>query len=67
MIIHAKYRGRGYGSEGLDMLCQSAKENGIEILFDDIAIDNPSVEMFLRHGFTEETRTEQIVLVKKEL
>ncbi len=67
VIIHAKYRGRGYGSEGLDMLCQSAKENGIEILFDDIAIDNPSVKMFLRHGFTEETRTEQIVLVKKEL
>ncbi len=67
VIVYAKYRGRGYGSEGLDMLCAAAKENGIAILFDDIAIDNPSVEMFFRHGFTEETRTDQVVLVKKEL
>ena len=38
-----------------------------EDLFDDIAIDNPAKEMFLRHGFTEEARTEQVILLKKVL
>ena len=67
VIIYSKFRGRGYGSEGLDILCEEAKKNGITFLFDDIAIDNPSIEMFLRHGFTEEARTEQVVLLKKVL
>lgn len=67
VIIYSKFRGRGYGSRGLDILCDEAKKNGVEILFDDIAIDNPAIEMFLRHGFTEEARTEQVVLLKKVL
>ena len=31
------YRGRGYGAQGLNLLCKAAAENGIEILYDDIA------------------------------
>ena len=67
VIIFAEYRGRGYGGEALDMLCAAAKANGIATLYDDIAIDNPAVSLFLKHGFSEAYRTETIIMLKKEL
>lgn len=67
VIIYAEYRGKGYGSRGLDMLCEAAKENGISVLYDDIAADNPAVSLFLKHGFTEEYRTDEKIILKKEL
>ena len=67
VIIHAEHRGKGYGSEALDMLCQEAKENGIKTLYDDIAIDNPAVGLFLKHGFKEEYRTDRIIMLRKDL
>jgi RimJ/RimL family protein N-acetyltransferase len=67
VIIFSAYRGRGYGSLALDLLCQAAKENGVRVLCDDIAIDNPAVKMFLNHGFQEESRTEEKIILKKEL
>ena len=65
--ILAKYRKRGYGSEGIKLLCQAAKENGISILHDDIAADNPSYKLFLKNGFEIEYRNEEVVMVKKAL
>ena len=66
VIIHARYRGRGYGGRALELLCERAKEDGVSLLYDDIAIDNPAVGMFLARGFTEERRTaEKIILVKR--
>lgn len=67
VIIHAPYRGNGYGGRGLELLCAAAKENGVTVLYDDIAIDNPAVEMFLKHGFREEYHTDEIIMLKKEL
>ena len=67
VIIYAPYRGNGYGRKGLLHLCESAKDNGIKELYDDIAIDNTSVELFLKCGFAEVLRTNEYVLVKKEL
>lgn len=67
VMIYAKYRRRGYGGEALDLLCSAAKSNGVSVLYDDIAIDNPAVSLFLKHGFVEESRTEEIILLKKEL
>ena len=67
IIIYAKYRHQGYGREGLKMLCDIAKKNGITILYDDIALDNPAISMFLKEGFEEEYRTEEIILLKKQL
>ena len=67
VIVFSKFRGKGYGVQGLELLCAAAKENGIEVLYDDIAIDNPSITLFLNHGFTEEYRTEEIIVLKKEL
>lgn len=67
VIIHAKYRDRGYGSEALELLCEEAKHNGITTLYDDIAIDNPAIKMFLKHGFKEESRDNERVYLKKIL
>ena len=67
VIVAAEYRGRGYGREGLRLLCRAAAERGIETLYDDIALDNPAVRMFLQAGFTEEYRTEEVIMLKKEL
>lgn len=67
VIVMAKYRGRGYGSQGLTLLCECAKQNRIEYLFDDIAIDNPAISLFLKNGFCEEFRTDDYIMLKKQL
>ena len=67
VIIAAEYRGRGYGTEGLRLLCRAAEEKGVDILCDDIAIDNPGVGLFLKAGFTEAYRTEEVIMLKKRL
>ena len=51
----------------MDLLCSAAKQNGIKLLSDDIAIDNPAVKIFLKNGFVEEYRTSEIIMLKKEL
>ena len=50
-----------------DALYETAKANGIKELYDDIAIDNSSVSLFLKCGFAEVLRTSEFVLVKKEI
>lgn len=67
VIIHSKYRNLGYGSKGLDLLCKCAKENGINVLYDDILLDNSSVHMFLKHGFHIVDKTEECYIVRKYL
>lgn len=67
IIIDSRYRGRGYGMQGLNLLCQAAAENGIASLYDDMAIDNPAVSLFLKNGFSEEYRTDEIIMLKKDL
>ena len=51
----------------MQLLCEAAKNNGVKVLYDDIAIDNPAVKMFLGQGFVEEYRTDEIIMLKKEL
>ena len=67
IIIFSKYRRKGYGKEGLKLLCKTAKEKGITYLYDDIAIDNPAITLFLKMGFKELYRTKDIILLKKDL
>lgn len=67
VVVYAPYRGKGYGKQGLSLLCENAKNNGVMELYDDIAIDNPSINLFLKHGFKEVLRTDEYVLVKKKL
>ena len=67
VIVAAEFRGKGFGAEGLSLLCKAAAENGVDILRDDIAVDNPAAAMFLQAGFKEEYRTEEIIMLKKDL
>ena len=53
--------------ETFERMVDFAKENGVGVLYDDIAADNPSVALFLRCGFSVKYRTDQIVMVKKVL
>ena len=67
VIIASEFRGKGFGAEGLRLLCEAAAANGIDVLRDNIAIDNPAVSLFLKAGFTEEYRTDEIIMLKKDL
>ena len=67
VIIYAKERNKGYGGQGLALLCDAAKKNGIGVLYDDIAADNPAIGLFLRRGFTEDARTKDQIILRKEL
>lgn len=67
VLVAAKYRGRGYGRQGLALLCAAAKENGLTRLCDNIAADNPSVTLFFQAGFRERLRNDEYILVEKEL
>ena len=67
VLIHAQYRGWGYGGDALALLCRAARENGLSALWDDIAIDNPAISLFLSHGFIEAYRTEDAVFLRKDL
>ncbi|MBR3505133.1 MAG: GNAT family N-acetyltransferase [Clostridia bacterium] len=67
VIVMAQYRGRGYGTRGIALLCKAAKANGVAALWDDIAADNPSVKLFLENGFSVAYRDESAVMVRKVL
>ena len=67
VIVHASYRGLGYGGRGLELLCGAAKKNGVAFLYDDMAIDNPAIALFRKHGFVEEYRTDETIMLRKEL
>ena len=67
IIILAEYRGKGYGNIGLNLLCDAAREKGVDVLYDDIAIDNPGIVLFIKNGFTEDYRTKEIIMLKKVL
>lgn len=67
VIVPAACRGRRYGRQGLALLCAAAKANGVERLYDNIAIDNPAVTLFLCSGFREVSRNEEYILVARDL
>lgn len=67
VIIYAPFRNRGYGSLGLAMLCEQAVKNGIDVIYDDLAADNPALTMFLNQGFEIEETNETVILLKKDL
>lgn len=67
VIVFAPCRGRGYGREGLRLLCQAAKENGFCALYDDIAADNSAVGLFLSEGFELVEERGSTRLLKKDL
>ena len=67
VIILSRFRGRGYGGRALELLCAAAKENGVSLLYDDIAADNPAIGLFLSHGYVEDPRTADKIYLRKRL
>ena len=67
VIVFAPYRRKGYGGKGLKLLCEAAGKNGISVIYDDIAIDNPAIGLFLKNGFEEQYRTDEIIMLAKKL
>ena len=67
LIIFSRCRRQGFGKAGLQLLCAAAQKAGIPELYDNIAIDNPGISLFLQAGFQEAYRTEEIIMLKKTL
>lgn len=67
VIVSAACRGRGYGGQGLLLLCEAARENGVTRICDNIGVNNPSVSLFLSEGFREISRNEEYILVVRDL
>lgn len=67
VVVAAQVRGRGYGTQGLALLCGAARENGVARLCDNIAIDNPSVRLFYKAGFRERLRNKEYIFVERDL
>lgn len=67
LIIHAKYRSKGYGSKALKELEKIARDNGLKGLYDDLYIDNPALSFFLKNGYEKVYRDQDSILVKKSL
>lgn len=67
VIVLYEFRGNGYGKAGLGLLIDAARNNGIKELYDNIAIDNPAIKLFLDCGFKEEYRNDEIIMLKKVL
>ena len=67
VIVIADRRGRGFGRTGLQMLCDAARERGVRVLYDNIALGNPAIALFLSEGFFEEYRTDDCIYLRKDL
>ncbi|MGN0114620.1 MAG: GNAT family N-acetyltransferase [Acutalibacteraceae bacterium] len=67
VIVFARYRNNGFGTQGIQLICEAAKNNGISTLYDDIAADNPSYKLFLKNGFVIDSQNDEIITVKKTL
>lgn len=67
VIIKAEFRKQGFGTQGIQLLCEAAKANGVEALYDNIAADNFSAHLFLKNGFSIEFQNDEILMVKKVL
>ena len=67
VIISAKSRRQGFGKAGLLLLCEAAKNEKVPELYDNIAIGNPGINLFLQCGFEEEYRSEEFIMLKKTL
>ena len=67
VIVESRRRGHGYGREGLRLLMEAAKVNGVARLCDNIAIDNPAITLFLSMGFAETWRNEDMIMLERIL
>lgn len=68
VLVHARFRGRGFGGAGLELLCAEAVSRGLPALHDEIALgSSAALALFLAHGFTEVSRDAEAVRVRRLL
>lgn len=75
ILIESKYRGKGYSREGLKLLCNYAKSQGVDYLYDDFEDNRGGTSIFYDLGFKEVGRYEmkkfdkylEIVVVRIDL
>ena len=67
IIIDYNYRHMGIGNTVLSLLIDDAKQKGIKELYDEIAIDNPSINMFINNGFVITKKNINSVIIKKTI
>lgn len=75
IVIEDKHRGKGYSKEGLKLLCEKAKLDGISSLYDNFEKDRSNIKIFEDLGFEVIKETSwkkfgkdvQGVIVKKDL
>ena len=67
IIIDNRYHNMGIGNVTLTLLIDDAKQNGINELYDEIAIDNPSINLFIKNGFSIIKQNKESILVKKSI
>ncbi len=67
VIVSASERGRGYGAQGLTLLCEAARVQGIDTLWDELAPGNPADALFRSVGFKESGSGTQGTLFRKDL
>ena len=60
-------RGRGYGGVGLELLCGAARGRGIATLRDNVALDNPAIASSCATAFTKEWRSDEFVMLRRDL
>ena len=66
IIILYQHRHKGYGTQVLHLLIEDAKQHGVDVLYDEVAYDNPAIEIFLKNGFKIISRTEKTILISNE-
>ena len=75
IVIESKHRGKGYSKEGLKLLCEKAKSDGVESLYDNFEKDRNGAKVFFELGFeiVEETTWKKFgkdvigIIIKKDL
>lgn len=75
IVIEAKHRGKGYAKEGLKLLIEKAKSDGVTALYDSFEKDRPNIKVFKDVGFkiVENTTWKKFdkevkgIIVKKKL
>lgn len=51
IVIENKYRGKGFAKEGLKLLCEEAKKNGVKSLYDNFEKNREGNKIFSDVGF----------------
>lgn len=67
IIVKNCYRRRGLGRAGLTLLLDAAKNMGVSVIYDNIAVGNGAIRLFRQCGFTEKWKNNDYIMLEKIL